>query len=418
MHFNAAPKNAQAFTFSKQEAPKPFYERFMGEPHRIFFSLGLINALVFMAVLLLNYVSDISILLSLLEYHFFSMSFLVFTPFFLGFLFTTFPKFLALMPLQRKEYQSSFYLFAVASLCLLFALFIHPSFVLLAVFSSMFAHLLAFKTLLFCYKRSTLAQKLEPLKILVAFSFGVVVHVLWFLYHALGVFAYRYYVPLQSFSFEAGFFLYLILLTFVIAQRMVPFFTMAMVPGVMMKKSPWLLNIVFALFMLKVFFTLFDSALLDAVINLTLGSVFTYEFYRWRLPLLRAPAMLWVIYMALLWLPLAFFMASIEAFSSFLYEEVVLFAYSSVHMFALGFLTTMLIGFGSRVILGHSGQDIHADKLTIFLFYFTQLVVLSRLIASFNILSEQYSFLLSLSAVLWLVLFLLWAKRYLKTLLS
>ena len=73
----------------------------------------------------------------------------------------------------------------------------------------------------------------------------------------------------------------------------------------------------------------------------------------------------------------------------------------------------MLIGFGTRVTLGHSGNLMRADRLTVILFYWTQLVVVMRILTSLAI-ANSWNFLLffDISLTAWMVMFGLWGSRF------
>lgn len=95
------------------------------------------------------------------------------------------------------------------------------------------------------------------------------------------------------------------------------------------------------------------------------------------------------------------------------------FSFLGLHLVALGFLTTILIGFGTRVTYGHSGQVPQASGLVLYLFYFTQLVVLSRFLYSLNLgFSWSFEFLFDISITAWLILFILWAYKFIPTLIK
>lgn len=83
----------------------------------------------------------------------------------------------------------------------------------------------------------------------------------------------------------------------------------------------------------------------------------------------------------------------------------------------IGFLLTALIGFGTHVTMGHSSNPMIANKLTIFIFYWTRIVVLMRIlvsvIASFGM---NYMIVFDISITFWLVLFTVWSWQFFKVL--
>ncbi|MDQ1298430.1 MAG: uncharacterized protein QG558_969, partial [Campylobacterota bacterium] len=83
------------------------------------------------------------------------------------------------------------------------------------------------------------------------------------------------------------------------------------------------------------------------------------------------------------------------------------------HLLALGFLTTVLIGFGTRVTLGHSGRAPHADRLTVALFVWTQVVVFARFALSVDsAFGGTHAWLFDAAGAGWIVLFGVWTLRY------
>ena len=129
----------------------------------------------------------------------------------------------------------------------------------------------------------------------------------------------------------------------------------------------------------------------------------------------KTPAIISILVLSFIWFEIGFIILFIESIFNLYSLKLAL------HIFALGFVTTLLIGFGSRVVMGHAipAQRIVADKLTIFIFVLTQIVVLSRITASILFLENSNIFMgfLHLSSMLWIVLFLIWSFRYARTLL-
>jgi len=77
----------------------------------------------------------------------------------------------------------------------------------------------------------------------------------------------------------------------------------------------------------------------------------------------------------------------------------------------LGYFTTVLIGFGTRIILGHSGRTPHADGYATLLFGVIQVMVIMRILA--GVMGGMgYMHLILTSAGLWVLVFVLWSKRY------
>ncbi len=151
--------------------------------------------------------------------------------------------------------------------------------------------------------------------------------------------------------------------------------------------------------------------LVEAVVSIFLSLYLVWEFLRWKLPLFKSPAIVWILHLALFWLPLGLFLGALGQIIEYFAHISLLFM--GMHMLVLGFLTTVLIGFGTRVTLGHSGQPPHADILAIWLFWWTQVVIISRVALSIdNGFGGAHPWIFDLTVTAWIILFCVWGWRY------
>ena len=88
---------------------------FFSQPHQPFFVLAFINAILTMVIFLLSYKGVLHIAIADNYFHGYSLTFLLFTPAFFGFLFTTFPRFASTPILEKKVYMRVFSLFYLGS---------------------------------------------------------------------------------------------------------------------------------------------------------------------------------------------------------------------------------------------------------------------------------------------------------------
>lgn len=267
------------------------------------------------------------------------------------------------------------------------------------------SQLWAFIELLSIYKKAQNSYLNDPFWILVALGFGLLAHLLLI----IALLSESFW--LLELSKLIATYLFLIFLTLIVAQRMVPFFSHSHA-----ERNDRLPLIVFVALALKSLAAFVDIALLEIAIDLALGSFMLYEVLRWRLHTRQAAPILWISHLALYWFIAALFIDAVALVAEQMFGTNSLFL--GLHLLLLGFLTTILIGFGSRVTLGHSGQRPHADSVTLLLFYFTILLVLARAALSFSTLFEHHiAWLFDLSITLWILLFVGWAARYAKVLL-
>ena len=375
---------------------------FLSQPHQPFFLLGIINAFVMMLIFALNYKGLFSLEIDARTFHVYSLVYLVFTNVFTGFLFTTFPRFNQTQVIEKKYYTNLFALNALGSLFFVIAIFISQLFVVGAMLIILVGEIFIVKKLHQIYKEGMAPDKTDSFWILSASYFGLGANLLFILSE---------FVPaLQIVAINIAFYLYLIFLAFSVGQRMIPFFSHSFA-----QKNENFVKIIFTLFVFKSLFSASGITIGEIFIDLLLAGYMAKEFLRWELHPFNSPAILWVLHLALAWLPMAFLLSALSLIAELALETS--FYFFNIHLLAIGFLTTVLIGFGTRVTLGHSGQPPHGDALATKIFIFIQLVVLARALFSINVaFGWGLNFLFDISFSLWLILFLVWCGRYFKTL--
>ncbi len=379
------------------------------KPHKLFFLGGALQALLSLLVLLLHYQGVLYTSVALPRFHAYSLIFAVFSQFFFGFLCTMFPRFLATPEIGRERYLPPFLLLNGSALLLLGSLYAVTLLTPLAVGGMLLAYLLVGRLLWQLYRDSSVTERSDVQWILLALAAGAVSHLLfWLSFIAPEV------AVLNRAALYSGFFLYLFMLIVTLSQKMIPFFTENKVAGYRANRSPYFLHTLAGLLLLKV-------VLMVAAVNgygLVDGVLFVVtlrELIRWRLPLREVEAMLWVLYLALAWMPLGFLLFFIEGIAPLLWSGAGWgFERVPLHTLGIGYFTTLLIGFATRIVMGHAGEKPIADRYAIGLFYGVQLVVLVRIVAGLMLNQNPAAYLqwISLSALLWLGLFLFWLRRY------
>ncbi len=364
---------------------------FLSQPHQPFFVLAVIDAILFMALFALSFSGSITFVINPIEFHSYSLIFLVFTPSFLGFLLTTFTRFSGMPPLQQKEYLRVFYPFLIASLLFLVGSFSSIYLIYIAKLFILFAQTYAIFIFYNIYKASPSPDKNDQFWIMIAFFFGIVANLFSFF-------------SLQLFS-QTAIYLYLILLSFTIAQRMVPFFSHRMI-----EKNKNLLFYLMILLLLKVISESLELQI-GFLFSLLAGILIAKEIIRWRLPNSLNEPILWILHLAIFMLPIGFIIGAFSSLAELLFDKN--FIALESHLLLLGFLNTILIGFGTRVTLGHSGNQMKIDNYTKTLFYLTQIVVYFRVLYSLS--SSEILYFISVG--LFIALYLFWTLKYLSVLL-
>ncbi len=391
-------------TYTKEKEKKENY--FLSQPHQPFFVLAIVNSIVMIIVFALDYKEVITLQISSLLFHTYTLIYGLFLNVFTGFLFTTFPRFCQSEVLKKSFYIQIFSLNAIGSLIFIVAsmssLYLTFASMVLLFISNLFMLL----KLQHIMRVGTSPAKQDPYWILMASTFGLVAHFLFIVS--------LFYTPLESLAINIAFYMYVIFLTFSVAQRMIPFFCYSTE-----QKDLRFVSTAFVFMILKTILSVFNENSYvkgaEIFIDLILALYLFGEFIKWKLPILKAEPIIWVLVLGLLWLPAAFFLDAIVLSAELFLDTS--FYYLGVHALAIGFLTTILIGFATRITLGHSGQIPNTTKFDVAIFYFIQVVVILRVLYSISVGSTLgLDFLFDISVAAWTLLFVLWGGKFLSVL--
>lgn len=377
---------------------------FLSQPHQPFFLFGVFWAIVSMVVFTFSHKGLLSLAVPENMFHLYSLAFIVFIQFFHGFLFTTFPRFCTTTAIPQDVYLRIIWLYQIGSVLFFTGALLWGPLAGIGMSVVLFAHAMAFYTLLWVYKNGQSPLKQDPYWILIGHGIGIAVHAVMVI--AFGATLLR--IPLDYVSLLSPVIvnLFLIFLTFTVAQRMIPFFSHSIEP-----KTQYFVETVFILLIAKTLSNVLMFSLAEAVVSIFLALYLLREFLQWKLPLFKSSAIVWILHLALFWLPIGLFLGALGEIVEYFTHISLLFM--GMHLLVLGFLTTVLIGFGTRVTLGHSGQPPHADTFAIGLFWWTQVVVLVRTALSIdNGLGGTHVWIFNLTVTAWIILFCFWGWRY------
>lgn len=391
-----------------------WYKKFSSQPHQPFFTSGILFLILFMMLFSASYLNILVLDDSVLSFHAYPMVFVIFIQFFLGFLYVVFPRFLIQAEIPIKDYMNQFILYFISSLGIFLSIIFFSKITFIFQIMMLFAQFLSFKLLYSIHKKSIVKVKDDTKWVLISFIAGL-------FFHALFIFStsiFSFSSELSRLAIDGGFYLFVFMVIFVISQRMIPFFTTAKAADYVANKSKNLLTIVFSLLAFKVFLLSFDNAKLNLLADIPLFIMITRELIKWKLPFFKVPAIMWVLYLGLYWIPFAFFISIIQGVMAF-YNPEIIFEKVVIHAMALGYFLTVLIGFGTRVILGHSGTTPHANNFAIFIFIAVQFISLLRIFTSFSLnFSLDYIFLLNTTSILLILGLIVWSSRYITILLK
>ena len=99
---------------------------FLSQPHQPFFVLAFVNALFTMLIFMLSYKGIIKLSVSPTDFHSYGFIYLLFTPSFLAFLLTTFPRFSSTPAIEKKTYMQIFNFYYLGSILFLLGSIVSP----------------------------------------------------------------------------------------------------------------------------------------------------------------------------------------------------------------------------------------------------------------------------------------------------
>jgi uncharacterized protein involved in response to NO len=370
---------------------------FFSQPHQPFFLLAFVNALIAMLLFMLAYKGMLPLVLSPVYFHAYSLIFLLFTPAFLAFLFTTFPRFSSTSPISHRNYLGVFTLFATGTLLYLIGTMMNIALLHTAMLLLFVGHLWAVMILWQIYRISQMPDKDDQKWILAGMSAGIIAHGLFLLSEWIAAF-----YPL---AIQIAIYLYLFFVAISVAQRMVPFFSHCMI-----EKNRRFLPTLLLLLILHVMLEVLQPHL-GFLADFVLAYLTGREILRWNLPFPNPNPLLWILHLALYWVPVAFLFGAMSNLTAWINGTEFLFL--DIHILILGFVFTILIGFGTRVTLGHSDNRMEATLWEKVLFNWTQVVVVLRLLTSMAAAwGWDFMLLFDLSVAAWLTMFTLWGIRF------
>ncbi|MCP3849003.1 MAG: NnrS family protein [Gammaproteobacteria bacterium] len=200
--------------------------------------------------------------------------------------------------------------------------------------------------------------------------------------------------------------LYSILLIIqVLTGRVMPFFTRVVVPGTEVVEKPLLEKILlFTLILLAVVDVLAVHPLLTSFLAGVLCVAHFMRVSPWfSKPVLNIP-ILWVLYAGYIWFLIGFMMKVMVGFE-------LVGNNLAIHAWTAGVIGITTYGMMARVSLGHTGREMLPSKLAVIGFYLLSLAAVVRVI--FPLFSMDYYVIwIDISAVLWIVAFILFAIVY------
>jgi len=239
---------------------------FFSQVHQPFFLSGVVLAIVVMLMFMLSYKGILPLQVDSASFHSYSLIYVVFTQFFTGFIFTTFPRFCQSEVIEKSYYLRTWGLHQIGAVVFLAGAVLSVELLYVGVSVLLIANTAIVYKLKEIYSKAPEAMRHDPKWILVGFSMGLFAHFLYLL-----VFA-----QIDNSAVAIAVNLYLVYVTFAVGQRMVPFFSHSFAD-----KNERFAPIVFAGFLLKVIAVNFELSSVEIIVDIALGLYIALEVRRW-----------------------------------------------------------------------------------------------------------------------------------------
>lgn len=191
-----------------------------------------------------------------------------------------------------------------------------------------------------------------------------------------------------------------------VAHRMFPFFAGNVVAGYRPWRPLWLLAAFWTAVLLRLALDLGGAAAWLALPDLALLAVTALAAWRWW-PRGTQPGLLLVLFVGLLWLPIAMALYATDSIA-FAVRGVHVLGRAPAHALFVGFFGGVLVAMVTRVSQGHSGRPLVMPAIAWFAFVAVQVVAVVRIAA--ELAADAYAWF-AVAALGWLVAFTPWVVR-------
>jgi len=209
---------------------------------------------------------------------------------------------------------------------------------------------------------------------------------------------------------ELGLWLFLVPVVFLVAHRMIPFFSQSALINYIMVRPAWGPPVMLLCAVGHVLIDLTGLFAWRFLADAPLALAALHHSWVWQFRRSFHARLLAMLHIAFLWLGIGMTLYTLQSLA-LLITGVDYLGRAPLHALGIGFFTGMVIAMASRVTLGHSGRALEADDLTWRVLFGVNVAAILRIIAEFAP-GTTSSILNALAAATWLVSFLLWTWLY------
>lgn len=390
--------------------PEPgLWRVFAAAPHRMMFLPGVFQTVTIMLFWLaellgrLGWWPPLPLVLSSASAHVFLMLFGLFPFFIFGFLFTVYPRWMGGAIVPASQYVAVFMLLVTGIILFYAGLFFSILLVVLSLILQLTGWAVALHALFTVYRLAPKRGSHERLLNL-ALAAG-----------ATGILCFLVGVVTQSplafrLAREIGLWLFLLPVVFLVAHRMIPFFSQSALMNYLMVRPAWGPPLMVVCVVAHAAFEIAGLPAWRFFADAPLAVAALHHSWVWQFRRSFHARLLAMLHIAFLWLGIGMTLYAAQSLL-LLITGVDYLGRAPLHALGIGFFTGMVVAMASRVTLGHSGRALEANDLTWYVLFGVNIAAVLRIAAEFAP-GTASGILNGLAAATWLVSFLLWARLY------
>jgi uncharacterized protein involved in response to NO len=378
-------------------------------PHRMMFFAGALQVILVMGLWLVELAGragwwpTLSLAVAPTWAHMYLMLFGVFPFFIFGFLLTVYPRWMGGTAVPASRYVSAF-AFLAAGMILFYAGLFTSRIVLAAALALQLAGWgVTLYSLLAVFLQ---APKRGPHERLL--NLALVAGMLGIACFLAGVFS---GAPMAFLlARELGLWLFMVPVVFLVAHRMIPFFSQSALINYIMVRPTWGPPLMFLCAVGHVLLELTGQTAWRFLADAPLALAALHHSWVWQFRRSFHARLLAMLHIAFLWLGFGMALYTVQSLA-LLVTGVDYFGRAPLHALGIGFFTGMVVAMASRVTLGHSGRALEANDLTWYVLFGVNIAAMLRIVAEF-LPGTVGGILNALAAATWLLSFLLWGWLY------
>lgn len=388
------------------------WRHFKSMPHHSMFMLGSIQAVLVMVWWLIDiggryagWYAPVQWAVPAPWAHLYLMLYGLFLPYMLGFLMTTYPKWMAGIPVPEKHFMPAAALLGTGILLGYVGLWLGKPFLLAALAIYLIGWGAGLYALLNVYVG---AQRPDTMHALVTSGMLIIGFCLMLVYVAGITLDSAFLIDISR---SGGIWWFLFPVFIAVSHRLIPFFSSVVVPDYVVVRPDWALWVLSGGSLVHGVLELSNAHQWLWLVDLPMAMVAGWLSWKWQLPKTLHVPILAMLHIAFAWIGVALMLFSLQSLAH-LSGSVISLGRAPLHALMVGYFASMLVAMSTRVTLGHSGRPLVADKQAWAIFLLVQLSALMRVSGEIPLVSSAAGLFYMAAIGLWLVAFVGWLLKF------